>query len=184
MTDAEIRAVEQAATSLAQRLIVALAAVHAARWAAIRDLTLDDVDLPNRRITIAGHRQRLGELTSRALQAWLDHRRATWPRTPNRHILISERTALGSGPVSRSYLNWNLQRHGVSIERIRRDRVLHEALTARADPLHLALVFGLSHTTASKYTLIACDLLADQPAEAAGQQHHAPDPADRSMVIS
>ena len=71
MTDAEIRAVEQAATSPAQRLIVALAAVHAARWAAIRDLTLDDLDLPNRRITIAGHRQRLGELTCRALRAWL-----------------------------------------------------------------------------------------------------------------
>ena len=27
------------------------------------DLTLDDVDLPNRCITMAGHRQRLGELT-------------------------------------------------------------------------------------------------------------------------
>ncbi|HME66217.1 MAG TPA: hypothetical protein VKG61_15130, partial [Streptosporangiaceae bacterium] len=91
--------------------------------------------------------------------AWLDYRRATWPHTLNRHVLISGKTALGSGPVSRSYLNWNLQRHGVSLERIRRDRVLHEALTARADPLHLALVFGLSHTTASKYTLIACDLL-------------------------
>jgi hypothetical protein len=63
MTDAEIRAAEQAATSPARRLIVALAAVHAARWAAIRDLTLDDLDLPSRRITIAGHRQRLGELT-------------------------------------------------------------------------------------------------------------------------
>ncbi len=174
MTDAEIRAVEQAAASPAQRLLVALAAVHAARWAAIRDPTLDDLDLPNRRITIGGHRQRLGELTYRALRAWLGHRRATWPRTPNRHVLISERTALGGGPVSRGYLTWNLQRHGVSIERIRRDRVLHEALTARADPLHLALVFGLSHTTASKYTLIACDLLADQPAEAAGEQHHAP----------
>ena len=62
------------------------------------------------------------------------HRRATWPRTPNRHVLISERTALGSGPVSRSYLSWNLQRHGVSIEHIRRDRVLHEALTARGGP--------------------------------------------------
>jgi hypothetical protein len=166
MTDAEIRAVEQAATSPAQRLIVALAAVHAARWAAICGLTLDDVDLPNRRITIAGHRQRLGELTYRALRAWLDYRRAAWPRTPNRHVLISGNTALGSGPVTRSFLNWNLQRHGVSIERIRRDRVLHEALTARADPLHLALVFGLSHTTASRYTLIACDLLADQAAEA------------------
>jgi integrase len=116
MTDAEIRAVEQAAASPAQRLIVALAAVHAARWAAIRDLTLDDLDLPNRRITIAGHRQRLGELTYQALRAWLGHRRAAWPRTPNRHLLISGKTALGSGPVSRGYLNWNLQRHGVSIE--------------------------------------------------------------------
>jgi len=48
-------------------------------------------------------------------------------------VLISGKTALGTGHVTRSYLNWNLRRHGVSIERIRRDRVLHEALTARAD---------------------------------------------------
>ena len=65
MTDAEIRAAERAAISPAQRLIVALVAVDTARWAAIRDLTLDDLDLPNGRITIAGHRQRLGELTHR-----------------------------------------------------------------------------------------------------------------------
>ena len=178
MTDAEIRAVGQAATSPAQRLIVALAAVHAARWAAIRDLTLDDLDLPSRRLTIAGH-QRLGELTCRALPAWLDHRRATWPRTPSRHVLISAQTAFGSGPVTRSYLTWNLKRHGVSIERIRRDRVLHEALTARADPLHLALVFGLSHTTASKYTLIACDLLAGQATDADEKQRDACLPLQR-----
>jgi hypothetical protein len=31
----------------------------------------------------------------------------------------------------------------------------------KAGPLHLALVFGLSRTTAGKYTLIACDLLAE-----------------------
>ena len=55
---------------------------------------------------------------------------------------------MGDSLVTRSYLTWNLQRHGVSIEPICRDRVLHEALTARADPLHLALVFGLSHTPA------------------------------------
>ena len=53
--------------------------------------------------------------------------------------------------------------------------MLHEALTGRADPLHLALMFGISRTTASKYTLIACNLLPDQPADAAGEQHHAPD---------
>jgi hypothetical protein len=52
--------------------------------------------------------------------------------------------------------------------------VLREALTARADPLHLALVFGLAHTTVGKYTLIACALLAEQSAEAAGEQHYAP----------
>jgi hypothetical protein len=60
--------------------------------------------------------------------------------------------------------------HGVSIERIRRDRVLHEAPTARADPLHLALVFGISQTTASKYTLIACGLRADQPDHDPGER--------------
>ena len=174
MDDTEIRAVEQAITRPAQRLIVALAAVHAARWAAIRDLTLDDLDLPSRRITIAGHDQRLGDLSHQALRAWLDHRRTTWPHTPNRHVLISKQTALGGKPVSKSYLNWHLQRHGVSVERIRRDRVLHEALTARADPLHLALVFGISQTTASRYALIACDLLAEPPDQETGAQHDRP----------
>jgi hypothetical protein len=50
--------------------------------------TLDDLDLPNRRITIAGHRQRLGELPHGALLAWLEYRRATWPLTANQHVLI------------------------------------------------------------------------------------------------
>jgi integrase len=82
LTDDEIQAVEQAITLPGQRLIVALAAVHAARWKAIQALTLDDLDLPNRRITIAGHPQRLGDLSHQALRAWLDYRRATWPHTP------------------------------------------------------------------------------------------------------
>jgi hypothetical protein len=163
--------VEQAVTTPAQRLIVTLAAVQAARWAAIRDLTLDDLDLPNRRITIAGHSQRLGEITYRVLRAWLDHRRAIWPHSPNRHVLISGHTAHGTGPVSRRYPNWNLHRHGISVERIRRDRVLHEALTARADPLHRAMVFGISQTTASRYALIACDLLAEPPGQEPAAQN-------------
>ena len=159
MTDTEIRAIEQIAVSPAQRLIIALAAIHAARPAAIRELTLDDLDLANRRITIAGHPQRLGELTYRALRAWLGQRRTAWPHTPNRHVLISAKTALQTGPITQGYLNWHLCRHGVSVERIRRDRILHEALTVGPDPLHLALVFNLSHTTASRYTTIAQQLL-------------------------
>ncbi|MFE7352082.1 hypothetical protein ACFU8Q_02510 [Streptomyces sp. NPDC057543] len=43
-----------AATTPATRLILALAAVHAARVAQIATLMLDDVDLGNRRLTIAG----------------------------------------------------------------------------------------------------------------------------------
>ena len=89
MTAEEIRAAGQAAVTPAQRLAIALAAVHAARPKAIRELTLDDIDLPSRRITLAGHRQRLGELTRNALLAWLGYRRATWPDTANRHVLLS-----------------------------------------------------------------------------------------------
>ena len=127
MTAEEIRAVEQAATTPAQRLAIALAAVHAARPRAIRELTLDDIDLPGRRITLAGHRQRLGELTRDALLAWLGYRRATWPGTASRHVLLSRISALGTGPVSPDYLDKH-QLPGISLERIRRDRILQEAL--------------------------------------------------------
>ncbi len=163
LTDIEIRAIEQAAVTPAQRLIVALAAVHAARAAAIRHLALDDLDLPNRRITLAGHTQHLGEITRQLLLTWLEHRRATWPHTPNRHVLINARTALGTRPISPHYLHQHLLSRGVRLDRIRADRVLHEALTIGPDPLHLALVFNLSHTTASRYAAIAQHLRDDQP---------------------
>jgi hypothetical protein len=84
--------------------------------------------------------------------------------------LISAKTALGTEPVTSSYLNWHLRRYGVTVERIRRDRVLHEALTAGPDPLHLTPVFNLSYTTASRYAAIAQDLLDDQIEQATGQR--------------
>jgi integrase len=171
MTDDEIRAIEQSITHPGQRLIVAMAAVHAARWEAIRALTLDDLDLPNRRITIAGHPQRLGDLSRQALRAWLDHRRAAWPHTPNRHVLVSGRTALGDQTVSRGYVNFHLKPHGVSVERIRRDRILHEALTGRPDPLHLSLMFGISERPASQYARIARDLLAEPLSQEEAGRH-------------
>jgi hypothetical protein len=166
MIDEEIRAVEAAARTAPQRLVIALAAVQAAPVQAIRQLTLDDLDLPNRRITLAGHTQRLGDLTHQTLRTWIEHRRARWPHSPNRHVLISPRTALGTGPVSRTYLHRHLLGDEVDLERIRRDRVLHEALTAGPDPLHLSLVFNLSHSTASSYAYAADKLLDDHALEA------------------
>ncbi|WP_406067731.1 hypothetical protein OG372_04120 [Streptomyces sp. NBC_01020] len=67
-----------------------------------------------------------------------------------------------TGPVSPEYLKRHLLHQGVYLERICGDRVLHEALTVGADPLHLALVFNLSHTAASRYAAIAQNLLDDQ----------------------
>jgi hypothetical protein len=139
--------------------------VHAARPKAIRDLTLDDIDLPNRRITLAGHHQPLAELTRQALLAWLRHRSAAWPHTINRHVLISRISALGTGPVSADYLD-KRQLHGLSLDHIRRDRILHEALAAHADPLHLALVFNIDHTNAMAYARAARELLSE-PADQA-----------------
>jgi hypothetical protein len=165
MTAGQIRAAGQAAVTPAQRLAIALAAVRAARPQAIRELTLDDIDLPSRRITLAGHRQRLGELTRNALLAWLGYRRATWPDTASRHVLVSRISALGTGPVSPGYLDKH-QPHGVSLEHIRRDRILAEALATGADPLHLALVFTIDHATAMAYAGAARNLLTS-PAEQA-----------------
>ncbi len=165
MTDAQIAAVAHTAVTPAQRLVVALVAVHAARATAIRELTLDDVDLAGRHITLAGHSQRLGEFVHQALLAWLQHRQATWPHTPNRHVLVSAVTATGTAPVSDYYLSWHLLLRGVQLEQIRGDRVLQEALVVRADPLHLAAMFHLSTATAIAYADIARALL-ERPIEA------------------
>ncbi len=114
-----------------------------------------------RRVTIAGHPS--GSATSATWRCgvWLDYRRATWPHSSNRHVLISQRTVLGDAPVSRGYVNFHLKPHSVSVERIRRDQILHEALTGRPDPLHLSLMFGISERPAGQYARIARDLLAE-----------------------
>ncbi|WP_406272999.1 integrase [Nocardia sp. NBC_00881] len=162
MTDEDIRIIEGLAVRPAERLAIALAAEHAARTNTIRHLLLADVDLPNRRIILAGHDQRLGDLTHQALRTWLDHRRSTWPHTPNPHVLISKRTALGTGSVSHPFVRFSLGGNGFSIDRIRADRILHEALTAGPDPLHLSLVFNLDHSTALRYATVAEHLLSDE----------------------
>ncbi|MFI7149522.1 hypothetical protein ACIBO2_31765 [Nonomuraea sp. NPDC050022] len=51
---------------------------------------------------------------------------------------------------------------GCSVDRIRKDRILHETLVEGADPLHLSLVFGISHSTAARYSAVAEHLLADE----------------------
>lgn len=158
----EIAKAVTVATTPAVRLILALAAVHAARPKAIRDLLLDDIDLGNRRIVIAGHARPLDELTHQAILDWLDSRRTRWPNTANPHLLITQQTALEAGPVGRHWVTEAVRRQTATLERLRVDRQLEEALTHGPDPLHLSVVFGLDEKTAIRYAAAARQLLETQ----------------------
>lgn len=159
-----VSAVTGAAVTPAARLTLALAAVHALRPDAIRHLALDDIDLGNRRITIAGQSRPLDDLTRRLLSEWLAWRHERWPLTPSPYLLVNNQTAMTIRPVSVNWLSGPFRGIGVTLDQLRVDRQLDEALAAGPDPLHLAAVFGLCDETAIKYAAAARQLL-DSAAE-------------------
>jgi integrase len=158
LTPAEITSAVQAAATPQARLCVVLAAVHAARPGQIRAIQLSDADLGNHRITIAGHPRPLDDLTRQILIEWLDHRRRRWPHTANPHLLVSKESALHHGPVSHRFI-LNLRGLPATLERLRIDRQLEEALTSGGDPLHMTAVFGIDTSTAIRYAVNARQLL-------------------------
>ncbi|MGP4103825.1 hypothetical protein [Nonomuraea sp. KM90] len=153
------------ATTPVARLVLVLAAVHAARKAAIIALRLADVDLGNRRLTIAGRTRPIDELTHQCLLNWLDRRRSRWPNTANPHLIVNQKSAMGVGPVSNLWGKAELRRQAATLERLRVDRQLEEAFTHGPDPLHLASVFGLDPKTAIRYAENARALLTSTTEE-------------------
>ncbi|MGH3305775.1 MAG: hypothetical protein ACRDOK_29760 [Streptosporangiaceae bacterium] len=156
---AEIGQAMAAAVAPAARLALALAAVHAARPKTIRELCLDDIDIGNRRLALAGHARPLDDLTRHLLLAWLEHRGRRWPGTANPYLLINQQTAMTTRPVSENWITGTCRGLTATLESLRVDRQLEEALTHGPDPLHLAAVFGLHDTTAIRYAAIARQLL-------------------------
>ncbi|TMR04348.1 site-specific integrase [Nonomuraea turkmeniaca] len=155
LTPEQINQSINAATTPASRLSLALAAVHAARPRAIRHLLLDDIDLGNRRLTIAGHQRPLDELTRRLLIEWLEHRRSRWPTSANPYLIVNQQTAMSTRPVSVNWMAETFRGLAAPLEALRVDRQLDEALTHGPDPLHLSVVFGLDPTTAIRYAAAA-----------------------------
>lgn len=153
-----------AATTPSVRLTIALAAVHAARPKEIRSILLDDIDLGNRRLIVAGRIRPLDDLTRHLALDWLRYRRARWPCTANPHLIINQQTAMETGPISGVSITQALRGQAATLERLRVDRQLDEALTRGPDPLHLAAVFGLDDKTAIRYANAARHLL-ESPAE-------------------
>jgi hypothetical protein len=169
----EIDQATAAAITPAARLALALAAVHAARPKTIRKLHLGDIDLGNRRLAIAGQGRPLDDLTRHLLLAWLAHRSHRWPGTANPHLIINQQTAMTTRAVSENWLTESTRGLTATLERLRADRQLEEALTHGPDPLHLAAVFGLDDTTAIRYAAIARQLL-NTPAEQHDPGSHEP----------
>lgn len=149
-----------AAVRPADPLIIALAAIHAVRGHHIREALLADVDVGNRQIIVGGRARPLEELTRRILLTWLNYRRGTWPDTPNPHLLINHRTAVNTASVGHTWLTDGFRGLRATLDRLRVDRHLDEALAHRADPLHLAVVFGIDERTALRYADSARQLLA------------------------
>jgi hypothetical protein len=165
-----------AAVTPAASLAVALAAIHAARPKTIRELHLGDIDLGGRRLVITGRARPLDDLTASLLLAWLQHRGRRWPGTANPHLIINQQTATTTRTVSENWLTGSCRGLTATLERLRADRQLEEALTCGADPLHLAAVFGLDDNTAIRYAAIARQLL-----QTAAEQHDpsgSPEPKD------
>ena len=158
LTDDDIARAVSAARTPQARVFVTLAAVHAARPGQIRALQLIDVDLGNRRLTIAGTTRPLDDLTHRVLRDWLRHRAGRWPCTANPHLLISKESALRHGPVSATFI-LDLRGLATSLERLRIDRQLEEALAQAGDPLALTAMFGIAESTAITYAINARRLL-------------------------
>ncbi len=64
-----------------------------------------------------------------------------------------------TSPSSGHWIKAAFRGQDATLERLRADRQLEEALTHGADPLHLAAVFGLDPTTAIRYATAARQLL-------------------------
>lgn len=152
------QAVAAASTSL-HHAALALAAVHAASAYDIQHLQLDDINFAQRHITINGIRRHLDDLTLQALVAYLRERQERWPGTSNPHLIVSQQTVFDHRPVTYYTLAQLFKGLTTSLDQLRQDRMLEEALTQGPDPLHLAEVFGISDGTAIRFARAARQVL-------------------------
>ncbi|KUL32174.1 hypothetical protein [Streptomyces regalis] len=90
-------------------------------------------------------------LTARTITQYLFYRHRRWPHTINPHLIVNEHTAQNEKPVSPHRLGDQFRETGVTLNQIRMDRQLEEALTHGPDALHLAAVFGISERAAMRY---------------------------------
>jgi len=108
--------------------------------------------LAGRRLDPGGLNRPLDEFTAAAVRDYLAFRRRRWPRTTNPHLLVNNHSAHTTATVSESWMGKLFRGLPLTAVRLREDRILEEARCGRADPLHLAAVFGFTPRTGLRYT--------------------------------
>jgi len=168
----------------ALRLVVALAGVHALLPGQIRHLRLDQADLPGRRLDPASLDRPLDEFTASAISGYLAFRNQRWPATASPYLLVTRKTAHTGLAVSEFWMTTLFRGLPVTAEKLRDDRIVEEALSGRADPLHLAAVFGFGPRTGLRYAQAAHDPGAPlRPAELSGDPAVLEASQFRSVVV-
>jgi hypothetical protein len=141
----------------ALRVVIALAGVHALLPGQIRHLRLDQADLASRRLDPGGLDRPLDDLTATAIRGYLGLRDQRWPTTTSPFLLVTRKTAHTGQPVSEFWMTSLFRGLPVTAQQLRDDRIVEEALAGRADPLHLAAVFGFGPRTGLRYAQAARD---------------------------
>ncbi|MER6416744.1 hypothetical protein [Streptomyces humidus] len=150
--------IDRAGTPMA-KLVVALVAIHGLGRRDTRCLLLADTDLARGRLTVQRdlrHTVYLDELTHILASDWLRDRHRRWPLTANPYLLVSRQTVADDRlpPVSTMVMNDIFRPLGLTLSKLRQDRILDEARQT-ADPVHLMRVFGIAAETAMKYIYTA-----------------------------
>jgi len=158
---ADLAPIREALTSPdpARAAVTALLAFHALRLQEIRHLTLTDLDLGQGRLHLPKRTVLLAEPVQTRLAAYLTHRTTTWPRTANRHLFLTHRSAATTAPASRP---WLYRHYPPSSHLLRADRIADEAHRA-ADTRMICELFGLSFEAAARYTRPYADAATAQP---------------------
>jgi len=115
------------------------------------------VDVPGRRLDPGGLDRPLNEFTATAIRGYLAFRDQRWPTTTSPYVLVTRKTAHTGDPVSRFWMNRLFRGLPITAAQHRDDRIIEEAISGRADPLHLAAVFGFGPRSGLRYAQAARD---------------------------
>jgi hypothetical protein len=135
----------------ALRVLLGLIGVQALSPKQVRCLRVDHLDLSNRRFRLDETERTLDRYTAATIESYLVYRHNRWPHTTNPHLLVTRRTAHEQNPVSEYWLASRLRDLPATLRGLREDRILEEARASGGDPLHLAVMFGLTAKPALRY---------------------------------